>query len=113
MSTETRLIFHHKGQRIGDFRRAWTTSCKLAGCPGRLVHDLRRTAVRDMVRTGTSQSVAMSISGHKTNHMFLRYNITSDQDQRAALLNRQSYNAQLLAAEPDQEKLTPVTASVQ
>jgi integrase len=113
MSTETSLIFHHKGQRIGDFRRAWTTACKLAGCPGRLVHDLRRTGVRDMIRAGVPQSVAMSISGHKTNHMFLRYNITSDQDQRTALLNRQSYNAQQIAAEPDKQKPTQLTERVQ
>ncbi len=93
MSPKTSLIFHHDGQRIGDFRRAWGTACKLAGCPGRLVHDLRRTAVRDMVRAGTPQSVAMSISGHKTNAMFIRYSITSDQDQRKALIDRQEYAA--------------------
>jgi integrase len=104
MSPKTGLIFHHDGQRIGDFRRAWATACKLAACPGRLVHDLRRTAVRDMVRAGTPQSVAMSISGHKTNAMFLRYNITSDADQRQALLNRQSYSALQITVEPDKKK---------
>jgi integrase len=115
MSPKTSLIFHHDGQRIGDFRRAWGTACKLAGCPGRLVHDLRRTAVRDMVRAGTPQSVAMSISGHKTNAMFLRYNITSDTDQRQALLNRQSYSAQQIVTK-DTEQVSepkPVTDQIQ
>jgi integrase len=115
MSPKTSLIFHHDGQRIGDFRRAWATACKLAGCSGRLVHDLRRTAVRDMVRAGTPQSVAMSISGHKTNAMFLRYNITSDQDQRQALLNRQSYSAQQIVTKDSEQISEPklVTEQIQ
>jgi hypothetical protein len=60
-----------------------------------------------MVRSGTPQSVAMSISGHKTNAMFLRYNITSDADQRQALLNRQSYSAQQITVEPEQVIVEP------
>ena len=43
------------------------------------------TAVRNMVRAGVPQSVAMSISGHKTVSMFLRYKITSGDEQREAL----------------------------
>lgn len=93
MSSKTSLIFHNNGLRIGDFRRTWRTACQLAGCPGRLFHDLRRSAVRDMVRAGTPESVAMSISGHKTRAMFSRYNISSDKDQRQAMLDRQNYNA--------------------
>jgi len=58
---------------------------------GRIIHDLRRSAVRDLIHSSVSQSVAMSISGHKTNSMFTRYNITDDKDQRKALLMRQQY----------------------
>ena len=93
MSPKTSLIFHHEGAPIGDFRKSWKTACKLAGVQEKLFYDLRRSGVRDMIRSGTPQSVAMSISGHKTSSMFQRYNITDDRDQRQALLNRQSYNA--------------------
>ena len=40
------LVFHHNGRPIRDFRKAWATACDKAGCPGRIFHDLRRSAVR-------------------------------------------------------------------
>ena len=66
------IIFHKQGRVIGQFDGTWRRACRLGGCPGKLFHDLGRTAVRSMVRAGVPQSVAMAISGHRTISRFLR-----------------------------------------
>jgi len=65
-------------------RRSWTTACKNAGVPGRLLHDLRRSAVRNLERAGVSRSVAMKMTGHKTESVYRRYAIVSESDLREA-----------------------------
>ena len=59
-----------KPQPITSFIKAFKTACRKAGCPGRLPHDMRRSAVRNLVRAGVPQSVAMKLTGHKTDSVF-------------------------------------------
>src|SRR5262245_57855778 len=76
----------HEGERMQNFRKAWATACRKAGVPGRLRHDFRRTAVRNMERSGVSRSVATKLTGHKTEAVYRRYAIVSDADLKAAAL---------------------------
>jgi len=101
------LVFHHKGQPIRSFRKTWASACIAAGfCrpatddqgrpalsasgkpamePTLIFHNLRRSAVRNLVSAGVDQTVAMKITGHRTVSVFQRYRIVADDDVRAAL----------------------------
>jgi integrase len=71
-------LFHHDGQPIRVFRRAWVTACKNAGLSGRIPHDFRRTAVRNLERAGVPRSAAMAMVGHKTEAIYRRYAIADE-----------------------------------
>ena len=68
------------GKPVRDFRETWTNLTLIAELPGLKIHDFRRSAVRNMIRCGIPQVVAMRISGHKTAAIFNRYNIVDEAD---------------------------------
>ncbi len=88
---DCRLVFHREGQGIGDWRKSWYRACRRAGLPGKLLHDCRRTAIRNLIRAGVSQSVAMKISGHSTAAIFRRYDIVSEDDLKQAAAKLADY----------------------
>jgi integrase len=111
------LVFHRNGRRIRDFRKVWAKALEKAGLPtgdgAKLFHDFRRTAARDMVRAGVPQSVAMSITGHKTVSMFLRYKITSGEEQREALTRTAALRQQRAAEAASKPKVAALRSGEQ
>ena len=100
---------HFTGMAMSkDFRPTWEKTLASVNLAGRLFHDLRRTAVRNMVRSGVSEVVAMRVSGHKTRNVFDRYNITSEDDIKLAcerLSNMHQENSKILSQEHDGHNL--------
>lgn len=92
-SALSEFVFHFRGRPTPEttLRRWWEEARTKAGLPGKLFHDFRRSAVRDMIRAGVAQAVAMSVSGHKTESMFRRYNISTVTDKLEALRLRRKY----------------------
>ena len=87
-------VFHRDGRPIKEFKRSWKTACKNAGLPGRIPHDFRRTAVRNLVRAGIPETVAMQMTGHKTRSVFDRYNIVDETDLFEAARKLETHNSQ-------------------
>ena len=97
-------VFHRNGKRIWDFRKAWRSACIAAGLGkmeqqedgslkyvGTIPHDLRRCAARNLSRAGVSETVAMEITGHKTQSMYRRYRIVDERDLREATERLQAH----------------------
>jgi integrase len=95
-------VFHANGRALGSFRKQWARACATAGLGSLLVHDLRRSAIRNMIRAGIPETVAMR---HKTRSIFSRYDITSEQDLAAAASALDTY---VSAKRKEPAKVTPL-----
>jgi integrase len=98
-------VFHRDGHQVAWFYDGWRTACEKAGIPGRLFHDLRRSAVRNLINAGVGEGVAMKITGHETASIFRRYHIVSGADvaeavQKLARHSDWKRSAKVLALRP-------------
>ena len=96
-------VFHREGEPVRDFRSAWRKAVEAIGQPGLLFHDLRRSAVTNMIRAGVPEQTAMRISGHRTSSVFRRYRIVETKDLLSALTQTES----ALKADPHKPAIFP------
>lgn len=110
------VFFGDEGRPIVDFRRSWRNACYQAGLwqgdeatgnPTVILHDMRRSAIRDMVRSGVPEKQCMEISGHRTRSIFDRYDVVNEADLLEAVRKRDEYHRAKDQAEPeaDSEKI--------
>jgi integrase len=100
------------GQSVGSFRKAWMTACIAAGLgreirdeAGKLIgkqafrlsHDFRRTGVRNLERAAVPRSVAMKLTGHKTEEVYRRYAIVAEADLQEGAAKLAALHASLTA----------------
>lgn len=81
-AAECPFLVQRDGEPVFDWEKSWRTACETLELEGTLFHDLRRTAVTNMIEAGFSEKEAMEISGHKTRHVFDRYHIVSSNRQQ-------------------------------
>ena len=87
-------VFHYRGQPIGKFQATFKRAATRAGLPDRLFHDLRRTVATDLEEAGVPRSVAMRITGHKTEQHYNRYRIVNTDNVRQGMAALGTYRKQ-------------------
>jgi integrase len=102
-------VFHRDSQPIRQFKTAWKVACRKAGVPHMVFHDLRRTAVRNLIRAGVPQKTAMEITGHRTIGVFQRYDIVDEEDLRLAQSKLQGY---LASQSGEQRSVIPIESTM-
>lgn len=112
------VLFWHKadahfasinaGSKLNDFEKMWDRGVRKAGVRDLIPHDLRRSAVRNMVKyCNIPESEAMIISGHKTRAMLDRYNIVSLQGIISSGNKMDAWMRDAMAQAQEQERLNP------
>jgi integrase len=94
------------GKPVLDFRKTWAKACKEAKVPTLHVHDLRRTAARNLRNSGAAEEVIMDIGGWKTASVFKRYSIVDQSDKRSAMTSLEACQQRADAEAAAQEEQT-------
>ncbi len=106
------LIFHHNGKPIVDIRKAWKRAVTKAGVPHRLFHDLRRSFCKNADEAGVPRDVARSISGHRTDATYSRYNISDTKRKRKALELSQEFRERMAAEEAQESNVVAMRKEI-
>jgi integrase len=93
-------LSHKEGKPIGSFRKAWASACKRAGIAGKIPHDFRRTAVRNLERAGVPRSAAMAMVGHQTESIYRRYAIADEAMLKEGAVKLAAFHAVAREATP-------------
>jgi integrase len=107
------FIVSWKGHGISEVKTAWNKARERAGVPELLIHDLRRTAARNMIRAGVSEKQVLLIVGWKTRAMLDRYNITDERDIQVAGQKLANYLEQKAELAKVRTKVRTAEAAVQ
>jgi integrase len=78
-------VFTYKGKPVDSCRTAFYDARRKAGIGDFRFHDLRHCAITNLRKAGVSDSVIMSISGHKTHAVFRKYDRVDRQDRQKAV----------------------------
>lgn len=119
------FVFHERGRRVGDFRDDWYAACVAAGVgrfvkdeetgetwyEGRLFHDYRRSAVRDLIHAGVDRVTAKLITGHRSDSVFERYAIMTEDDKADGLARLERFRSGAKTKGGDLEKFNGVTTA--
>jgi integrase len=100
-------VFHRNGAPIHHFRRSWITACRKAGCPGRIPHDYRRSAARNLSRAGVPEPVIMQLCGWKTRSVFDRYRIVAERELAEGLARLATFEHTTM---PSSARVSPLRA---
>ena len=101
-----RILLDELGKMHWKVREAWKAACEDVGVPGRIPHDFRRTAVRNLVRAGVSEDIAMKLTGHETRSVFDWYDVVDEEDLGDAVRELAEEAAEKLSEKPDRQRRT-------
>ena len=101
-----RHVFVYQRLPVREVRTAFKTACNRAGIENLRFHDLRHCAATNLRRAGVDTTTAMQIIGHKSPHMFRRYNTVEESDLVAAASKLNAYHSNTVITPADSGEIT-------